>query len=96
MGCKHCGAVNPPGGMASRGLCWKCYRVPGIKAQYPVSKVTKPPGSKLWNRTFQDDPPGPDDPTPSEVEEFLAWWDREQQKFELLPELPRVCRVERG
>lgn len=35
--CRHCGQLRT--NMRPRGLCWTCYYLPGVRAQYkPVSK----------------------------------------------------------
>lgn len=53
--CRHCGQrkANRP-----RGLCWRCYYAPGVKALYP-STSKHAPGKR-------------DEPTEAELDQMIA------------------------
>ena len=72
--CRHCGKVIAC--LASRGLCWACYRTPAIRALYPT--YLKGPGGAACGR----------EPTAEELERTIAeqmkalpeWWDHDLER----------------
>jgi hypothetical protein len=70
--CVHCGRV---GGMRKpRGLCWKCYDSPEIRAKYPPTAPQSNP-----NRVVSPTPPLADNPTdapPGSTEKVIVMEER--------------------
>lgn len=71
--CKHCGRYKA---IYSRGLCFTCYKLPGLKDQYPTE----------YRRGCRNPGDG-HDPTAAEVEALVAegmanlpdWWFGEKE-----------------
>jgi hypothetical protein len=80
--CRHC--EKPLGRRcgAGRGLCWTCYRLPDVRAQYCRYVAGPRVGGGKRER------PEEDEPTAEEIERMVAeqmanlpaWWDEEFER----------------
>jgi len=61
--CRHCQTLAI--GRRRRGLCWKCYLDPAIRAQYPSQSNlgNRQRGEGCQQEDRMDDPPLPEEPT---------------------------------
>lgn len=89
--CRHCNRYQT---VHSRGLCWTCYRTPGLKDQYPPMPKAEASrlGAKasLEKRQAMREEFGTEEPTDEQLEAMIAeqrkklprWWkdDAEQER----------------
>lgn len=84
--CRHCEAELSRAGGAARGLCWKCYRDPLVKALYPTR--LRGPGGAAYGY----------EPTSEEIEQMVSaqlaclpdWWAAECERERDAAYVPKV------